>query len=331
MENFSPSGMKVILMLDFSCYPYLLPLIEVFDYLFADFKGEIAALAAAFFWAASSTVYTILGQRIPPLLLNFLKGIIAIILIVLTFLLIQENFPELPLSTIAFLLLSGVIGIGLGDTAYFAALNNLGARKTLLLETLAPPMAAILAFFILGEVLNYGSWCGILVTIIGVAWVISERAKDYVLETSQGVRGLMWAITAAIAQATGAVTSRFALINSDISPLWSTLLRLTGGTIIVLILLIINNARQPQTQVKFWSIKLIVVITITAFGSTYLGIWLQQTALKFAPTGIAQTLLATSPLFVIPLAAFMGEKISLRAILGVLIALAGMGLLFSAK
>lgn len=303
----------------------------MFNYLFADFKGEIAALTAAFLWAASSTIYTILGQTIAPVLLNFLKGIIAIILILLTFLLIQENFPQLPLLAVVLLLFSGVIGIGLGDTAYFAALNNLGVRKTLLLETLAPPMSAITAFFLLGESLNYGAWCGILLTLIGVGWVISERTKDYVIQTSRGVRGLIWAITAAIAQATGAVISRFALISSDISPLWSSLLRLIGGTIIISILLLLDNKHQPQIKIKYWSIKLGLVIIFAAFCSTYLGIWLQQTSLKFSPAGIAQTLLATSPLFIIPMAAFMGEKISLRSILGVLVALAGIGLLFTAR
>ena len=70
------------------------------------------------------------------------------------------------------------------------------------------------------------------------------------------------------------------------------------------------------------------IIAIAAFGSTYLGIWLQQTSLKFAPTGIAQTFLATSPLFILPLVALQGEKISWRAILGAGISLAGIALMF---
>ncbi|KYC34878.1 hypothetical protein WA1_50075 [Scytonema hofmannii PCC 7110] len=65
-----------------------------------------------------------------------------------------------------------------------------------------------------------------------------------------------------------------------------------------------------------------------AFLSTYLGFWLQQISLKFTAAGIAKSLGATSPLFVLPLAFFIGEKISLRAILGVLVASAGVELLF---
>jgi len=46
--------------------------------------GEIAALSAAALWAVSAAIYSLLGQKIPPLLLNFLKGVVAIALIALT-------------------------------------------------------------------------------------------------------------------------------------------------------------------------------------------------------------------------------------------------------
>ena len=121
------------------------------------FKGELAALTAAF-WAVASVVYVRLGQRIAPLQLNLLKGLIAIAFIVLTLKLNNQPIPKLDILPIKILLLSGAIGIGLGDTAYFFALNHLGARRTLLLETLAPPTTAILGLIFLGENLNAIAW-----------------------------------------------------------------------------------------------------------------------------------------------------------------------------
>ena len=132
-----------------------------------NFSGEIAALSAAFLWAASSAVYGIIGQKIPPLQLNFLKGIIAIALIVITLILREEITVTLQRS-VGFLFLSGAIGIGLGDTAYFAALKSMGARKTLLIQTLAPPSAALLALIFLSEKLSYAAWCGILMCFTAV-------------------------------------------------------------------------------------------------------------------------------------------------------------------
>lgn len=297
---------------------------------FDNFKGEFAALGAAFLWAASSSVYALLGQRIPPLQLNLIKGLIAIALIFFTLILVAQKLPEFNLLPVGLLLLSGVIGIGLGDTAYFSALNHLGARRTLLLETLAPPMTAVLALIFLKESLNAVAWCGILLTILGVTWVITERTVALVVSSTNPMQGIIWAILAATAQASGAVLSRFALLEFDISPLWSTLLRLIGGCAIVVLLLLFPRPRQAVEGVQ-WTGRLIAIIVLTAFGSTYLGIWLQQTSLKFAPAGIAQTLIATSPLFVLPIAFWLGEKISFRAVLGMLVAVVGIGILFGGR
>ena len=288
------------------------------------YLGEIAALSAALLWAISSVVYSRLGLQISPLRLNLYKGIIAIALIVVTLLLQGAAWQNLSLSTVILLSLSGIVGIGLGDTAYFTALNKLGARRTLLLETASPPMGALLALIFIGEQLTSNAWYGILLTVLGIAWVISERNPVNKINVSRS--GIIWGLLAAISQATGAVISRFALINSDISSLESTLIRLLGGTIIVVCLLCLSTKEHAERWQIGWGN--LGIIAIAAFGSTYLGIWLQQTSLKFAPTGIAQTFLATSPLFVLPLVALQGEKISWRAILGVMISLAGIGFMF---
>ncbi|AFZ35427.1 protein of unknown function DUF6 transmembrane [Stanieria cyanosphaera PCC 7437] len=310
--------------------------------LLTDFPGEIAALTAACLWAVASVVYGLVGQKIPPLLLNFIKGIIAIAFILITLVWQTEAIPNFPVFPTTLLLVSGLIGIGLGDTAYFAAINHLGARRTLLLETLAPPMSAGFALIFIGEQLNTIAWCGIFLTLLGVAWVISER--NPVANNSHNLKiGIIWGLLAALAQAIGAVLSRFALIDSNISPLWSTLLRLVAGTVIVSLLLLFTAVNQIKSVIKqrvsaampfrsFFSTKtfasLVGTIILASFASTYLGIWLQQISLKFTSTGIAQTLLSTSPLFILPIALALGEKVSLRAILGVLVAVAGIGLLF---
>ncbi|MEM7592642.1 MAG: DMT family transporter [Cyanobacteria bacterium P01_A01_bin.83] len=293
-----------------------------------NFIGEIAALTAALLWAISSVIYSRLGLRIPPLQLNLYKGLMAIAMIVITLLIQGVASTNVSIATYGLLFLSGIVGIGLGDTAYFAALNSLGARRTLLLETASPPIGALLALVLIGEILTASTWCGILITIIGIAWVISERNPLEHAGVSR--QGIIWGILAAIAQATGAVISRFALTQSEITPLASTLIRLIGGTVIVLGLILLPIARETTNKAttRWQSRRSLGIIAIAAFGSTYLGIWLQQTSLKFAPTGIAQTFLATSPLFILPLVALQGEKISWRAILGAGISLTGIALMF---
>ncbi|TVQ48175.1 MAG: DMT family transporter [Gloeocapsa sp. DLM2.Bin57] len=287
--------------------------------------GVIAALSAAFLWAASSTVYSLLGLKIPPLKLNLYKGLIAIALILITLVITNNLELAVEFSTLGWLIISGVIGIGLGDTAYFLALKHNGPRKTLLLETLSPPLAGGLAWLYLGETLTIRAWSGIILTVLGVCWVISEKTQDSYNPLQKPKLGIMWGILAAISQATAAVISRYALVESGIAPLNSTLIRLIGGTIIIVPLLLLFS--PPRVNIKPETTtnqgKTFLILVATAFASTYLGIWLQQTALKYTPTGIATTLLATSPLFILPIAKIRGEKISFRAILGVLIALVG--------
>ena len=72
---------------------------------------------------------------------------------------------------------------------------------------------------------------------------------------------------------------------------------------------------------------MLLAIATASFFATYLGIWLQQIALKYAVTGVAQALLATSPLFVLPMAALLGDRINWRATVGALIALSGVWIL----
>ena len=289
------------------------------------FRGEIAALAAAGLWAFATLLFGRLGKRLPPLVLNLVKGGIAIALICLTLLLRQQLRVDLPGPAVLLLLISGVIGIGLGDTAYFATVNDLGPRRALLMETLAPPLSALMALGFIGERLSSLAWVGIGVTLAGVAWVVGERAAPGEVRSLQ--RGLIFGLLAATGQATGAVLSRAALAGTSVDPLWSALLRLLAGLVCLGVMLAVRpHAGQGVKQLK--SRRLLAGVAVAAFFGTYLAIWLQQTAFKFAETGVAQALLATSPVFVLPMAAVLGERITGRAVVGALVASGGVCLLF---
>ena len=291
-------------------------------------KGEVAALTAAFLWALSTVIFGRLGKSLNPLVLNLAKVCVAIALIALTLLLQQNLQPQLPGSAIFWLTLSGVVGSGLGDTAYFKSINHLGARRALLMESLAPPLTALIAWVFLQESLSAIAWGGILLTVGGVAWVISERVPA----SNQGhlnlQTGLMWSLLAQLGQASGAVMSRGALVDTDVDPLWSGLLRIAAGAV-VLVVLISSRGQIAQQLQPLRSRQLLPMLVLAAFLGTYLAIWLQQVAFKFTPAGIAQALLATSPLFVLPIAAGLGDRVTQRAVLGVLVAIGGIWLLIS--
>lgn len=289
-----------------------------------------------------------LGKSISPLVLNIVKGLFAIAMMIVTLAFTSllssgsAAMPALPTQAVWLLIVSGAVGIGLGDTAYFSAINTLGARRALLLETLAPPMAAVMAWVFLSEQLAFGAIAGITITLTGVAWVISERVPGVTQHsTSAGVRV---ALLATFCQASGAVLSRAALAETTVSPLWSSFIRLFAGLVFMGVTVLVKpnyvesaSDREARRQkdpmqwraalLRLRSPKLLLAIAMASFFATYLGIWLQQIALKYAVTGIAQALLATSPLFVLPMAALLGDRINWRATVGALIALSGVWIL----
>ena len=290
--------------------------------------GEIAALAAAFVWALSSTIWQRVGQQIPAVVLNLLKGAIALFMLLATILILGKSLPPVNPNILAILLISGALGIGIGDTAFFIVLKYLGARRTLLLETLSPPLTALFGFIFLQEKLSAIACIGILLTICGVAWVIAERTAETTLPSKHLWQGLGISLLGQTSHAAGAILSRAAFTQIDIDPLWTAALRLSGGMAVMLCFL---NRRNLDSFQQLKVPKILGAIILAAFLGTYLGISLQQTSLKYAPAAIAQALSSTSPLFVLPLAVLAGEKVSWRAVVGVVCAISGIALLLGLK
>lgn len=300
---------------------------------FTQYQGEFFALLAAFLWAISAILFENAGKKVRPIELTLLKGTIAAILLSATLFVLQEPLANIEPLALVILLISGAVGIGLGDTAYFESIKELGARQALLMGVLAPPMTALLALTFLGESLHWYSWLGILITVVGVAWVISEQQRnggktnvDSAVKNTR--RGVIFGVIASLSQASGLVMSRYAFGFASVSALQSAILRLAAGSVVLL--LWIKLRKQPlgewtraEGAGRTWLLVLLV-----SFVGTYVCIWLQQLAVKFAPAGITQTLLATSPLFILPITAMRGEKLTIRAVLGALVSMFGIMLLF---
>lgn len=290
--------------------------------------GGIAALLAALVWALAATLFARLGRRLPAVEINILKGTLAMVLLAITLYLGGGSLVGIPGEALWLLMVSGVAGITLGETAYLKAIQTLGPRRTLLMSTLAPPMVGLIAWGFLGEALKWTAWLGILVTVGGVAWVILERSPNHNHHPANLKLGLLFGFLAALAQSAALVLSRAALTRTTVDSLSSAVVRLFAGVVILAVWSL--AARRPlvslgvfKAQPRLWGL----LLSATILG-TYLAIWLQQVSISLAPAGIAQTLMSTSPIFILPIAAMSGEKLSPRAVLGALVALAGVWLLF---
>src|SRR5271169_645667 len=139
--------------------------------------GEFYSLLTACLWSGSSIAFTAAARRIGSVQVNISRLIMTAGYLIVLVLLCRL---DLTLSTmqIIYLSISGFIGFTLGDTFLFKAFKLIGARISMLIMSLAPAVAAFLAYIILGENLSLWGVVGIIVTLTGIAIVILGMSGD---------------------------------------------------------------------------------------------------------------------------------------------------------
>ena len=134
--------------------------------------GIIAAIGASFSWTYACFLWRTNTKFFKPLDINFLKNLIAF-LIFLPFV-IRFNY-EISYKFIFILFLSGIIGIGLGDTFYLKSLKLVGTRKTLSIEALSPLFASFSSDLFIDERLPIKAWLGIIIVTFSIFLIIRKQ------------------------------------------------------------------------------------------------------------------------------------------------------------
>ena len=86
--------------------------------------GELAALTCALCWAIAARIFRNLGDQFSSVSLNFWKGLISILMLLVIVPFVPGSFV-MTNDLVFWLALSGVVGIGIGDTFFFLALKKL--------------------------------------------------------------------------------------------------------------------------------------------------------------------------------------------------------------
>ncbi|AEF04840.1 EamA family transporter [Alteromonas sp. KS69] len=286
--------------------------------------GVFAALGTALCWAIAARLFRGTGNAFSPLTMNFWKGLISIAILAVVIAVVQPN--AYGTNAVLWLLLSGFIGIGIGDTCFFKALKSIGdSQAVLVAETLAPLFTALFAMAFIGEWITWQQWVGIAVVLLSVDMVIKSRRRNttHVFATS----GYMYGVGAALCQAVGAVVSRDILGSGDIDAASAAFLRLVGGMIFVVPLIVITRSKWLPvlaTNQRVWPAFMLA----TLLGTTA-AIYLQMFAFAYAKAAVVQTLIATSALMSLGVAWVMGEKATKATLIWSVIALVGVGILVS--
>ncbi|MCB9896751.1 MAG: DMT family transporter [Planctomycetes bacterium] len=301
--------------------------------------GPLAGVTTSAFWALTSILFTSAGLRLGATRVNALRLGLAVIMLGTVYVASTGTlFPTLPRAQLVDLAVSGVVGLTLCDQALFLAFVLIGPRRVVLVETTTAPLfGLVLGATLLDELPGRLALLGVTITLAGVAWVIRERpaaSEKPDVPRAVLVRGLVLAFGAAALQATGAFLAKRGmghgpLGGEHVDPLHATYVRMIFGTLGMLPLLAIHSLRRRKPVVLPGETARGVVLTLaaTVFGPV-LGVWLSLVAFDLTPLGVALTLLALSPVFVLPLARRLyGERVSLRAVLGAVLAVAGTAIL----
>ena len=243
-------------------------------------------------------------------------------------------------AAFALFFLSGVFGIGVGDSAFFQALPRLGSRLTSLLNNcLSAPLAALIEWLWLGTTLSAAQILWGLLTVCGVGLALMPSEHAHRTRRDLFV-GILFSVLAALGGAAGGVVSRRAFevaraAGDHLDCGTAGFQRCLGGVLLagVCLLLVKRRAFQVQAHAPH---ELVVAaarkkwrgvwpwVLANGFTGQTLGVSFMQWALESTPAGIVFAILAITPIVIIPFAFFLeGERPTARSLVGGAIAVAG--------
>ena len=212
------------------------------------FFGELCALITAFFWSMSPLFFTAAINRVGTVTVNITRLTFALVFLLVSVAVMRYSV-DLSFSQYLFLSISGFLGLVFGDSFMFKGFQYVGARITMLVMALSPAIAAVLAYFVLGERMPILGIAGIVVTLGGIIWVVSERKQGADEQPQKLSRiGLLYAFCGAAGQGSGLVFAKLAFQGGDVNGLVATLIRIASAWLILIPLAAVTkNFKNPVT------------------------------------------------------------------------------------
>ncbi|MGB2895158.1 MAG: DMT family transporter [Anaerolineales bacterium] len=297
-----------------------------------DTIGGLAALGTSILWAATSTFFTFASREFGSVVVNRVRLLLATVFLAITHLAINGVlFPlDVPPEAWLWFVLSGVIGLVLGDAFLFQAFVWISPRLSMLLMSLAPVISMIFSWIFLDERLTMLQVLGIGVTVLGVSTVILDRGKPTGMDGQNRhyLKGLLFGLGGAIGQALGLVTSKVGL-NAGLSPLSGNLIRISSAAVIMWFFALAMNQARVTLGSVWHAGRARTFLFMGALFGPFLGVWLSLVAIQHTSVGIASTLMSLPPIFLLPIGKIIfKERIGWRAVVGTVAAISGVAMLF---
>lgn len=308
------------------------------------YLGEIISLTVAVSWTATALFAETASRRLGSLPLNLLRMVLSLLLLAAFLLVVSgKPFPAYADGATWFwLVLSGLVGYVFGDYCLFNSYIVFGSRFGQLFMTLAPPVAGIAGWLMLGESLSWRSIIAMAVALAGIAITILVRQDgSRKLALKLPLKGVLFGIGAGVGQGLGLVLSKIgmdhytACLPADAPAAFvgtisfaGTFIRAVAGLVGFWLILFLRK-ELPQVTSAVKDRKGMLFAVLTTFFGPFIGVSLSLMAVQYAKAGIASTLMALTPVLIIaPYAIIHHQKISLKEIFGTVVTVAGVALFF---
>ncbi|TPV92528.1 MAG: DMT family transporter [Myxococcales bacterium FL481] len=291
--------------------------------------AELAGLSTAVCWAISAVAFEVSGRRLGSLSLNVIRLVIGLGMLAVWGT-IQGRGPwptGLGLDAWGWLSLSALCGIVLGDYCLFRAYIELGPRRSSVVMASVPMWASLIGWALLDEALTRGQVVAIAITSLGIAWAVASKPRGSGARVARRPRrGVLLAGAGAIGQASGLVLSKLGMGDHD--PFAATQVRLLAG---------LGGFALVCTALGWWGRILtawrdrqaMVPAAIGSFFGPFLGVSLSLLAVQHGATGVAATLMAITPILLIPVSYWRREPVGLGGLAGAALAVLGVAQLMA--
>ncbi len=277
----------------------------------------------------------ITGRRLSNFITGTQANIVRLLLAATVLGTLAHLFGEVVHSdTFPWLFLSGCVGFGVGDLAMFQAYPRLGSRRTMvMIQCLAAPFGGLLEWLWLNHVptVTQAIYGAIILAGVGIALMPGKADAQ---PTHGLVPGILFGTLSAFCQGGGAVISRKAYavaeaaghrLNTPADGINAAFQRALGGILISLLFFCYLRIahKSDATRKNDWRRGWRWVIANAMAGPAF-GVSCYQWALMTEKSSVVLSIVATTPLAVMPLAHYIeGDRITWRTVLGGVVAVAG--------
>jgi drug/metabolite transporter (DMT)-like permease len=263
---------------------------------------DLLALGAAACWAVGSVMSVTPARHLGAF--AFTRWRMAVVALMLwTVVAVQGNWHSFDSHAWGIMAVSGLIGIFIGDTALFSAINRLGPRRAGVLFATHAAFSAVLGFALLNERMSLQAMLGGLLTLAGVMLAIllgRHKDENHAWEVDHGrVRvGVALALLAALCQAVGSLIAK-PVMAQQADPIMASAVRVMVATAAhaVLFLTGFRAARASQSP----TLRVLAQTGLNGFIAMGIGMTLVLLALEKGDVGMVAILSSVSPILVLPL------------------------------